>query len=183
MPQKIVERSETLTHAQLLTANVLLLASQKGDGISLGKADFNGYTPIAVYTVKPQTRLLVGRRPDLFDKDVGGIFYAFLKNTSGAEIKGDYKIILSSADGLKKAQILTRPSNTMYSTSPSDRSKQTLLKIGANVPLTVAREDSLLVILLKPNTDNQTLDFDHVDNQILLDVTVQHIGENMLEWI
>jgi hypothetical protein len=183
MPQKIIERNETLTQAQLLTENVLLLASQKGNGISLGQADFNSYTPIAIYTVKPQTRLLVGRRPDLFDKDVGGIWYAFVKNTSGAEIKGDYKIMLSSADGMKKAQILTRRSEAMYSTNPSDRSKQTLLKIGFNVPLVVAREDSLLVILLKPDTDSQTLDFDHVDNRILLDVTVQHVGESMVEWI
>ena len=181
MPIKIIERPKTLMLADFMNQDVTCTASKMGEGI--GFADHEGFTNIGEYTVPPQQRIAIGKRPDYLDKDIGGIFHSELHDASNNDIEGIYKIVLRNATGLKKATILVRPSNLMYKTSPLDRSKQMLNKLGMTVPIIWAKEDSVIQLLFKPDVDGKVINYNNANNVFFLDVTVQYPYEAKQEWI
>lgn len=172
--KRIIEYPKTFTNADFLKADVQCLKSKQGEGV--GMADYEGFTNIGEVTAKPQTMVCIGKRYDLLDKDVGGLCHVELHDSSNNDIEGEIKIVLANANRLKKAVILKRRTNIMYKTAPTDRSKQPLVKVGMNSPPIFAREDSVVQLLFKPDTDGVTVDFDNSLNVILIDYIERQEG-------
>jgi hypothetical protein len=180
-PIKIVERTKNLAITDFLTQNVTCTASQKGEGVGL--ADFEGFTLIGEYVVPPQRRIALGIRPDILNPNSGGLFHIELHDAADANVEGEFKIVFRSASGLRKATIIRRHSNAMYVTTPTDRSKQALIKLGFNIPIIWCREDSVIQLLFKPNVDSSVIKYNSVNNVFYMDVTVQYPLEGTQEFI
>lgn len=182
MTIKIVERSKNLAISDFLKADVTCTASKMATD-TVGYADKDGFTVIGEYTVPPQQKIALGLRPDILNPNSGGLFHIELHDVGDADIEGEYKVVFRNANGTKKAVIITRRSTTMYKTAPTDRSKQALVKLGLNIPLTWVREDSVIQLLFKPDVNGKVIDYDNANNVFHLEVTVQYPYEGIQDFI
>ncbi|MEM3458787.1 MAG: hypothetical protein QXN36_04080 [Candidatus Bathyarchaeia archaeon] len=171
MPVNYNEYSKTLTQFDFLKEDVQCLKDKMGEGI--GFADYEGYTLIGEYKIPKQTLVAVGKRPQIYDQYIGGLFHLELHDSSNNDIEGEVKIVLSNAPKTRKQIITKKRTAYMNKTSPTDRSKVDLLKLGVNVPFVFAQEDGYIELYFKPDTDGVTIDYDNVNNKLLLDITIR----------
>jgi len=175
MPIKIIERTQTLTLTDFLTQDVTCDSNKKGEGI--GMADYEGYTLIGQWKVPKQLVVAVGKRPSPFDQFVCGLFHVALHDSSKNDIEGDVKVVVSNAQQTRKAIVVQRRTKFMNKTSPMDRSKVDLLKLGVNTDIYWVRQDGYIQLYFKPDVNGKTIDYDNPNNVLMLDITTQNLWE------
>jgi len=174
-PIKIIERSETLTVADFLTQDVTCDANKKGEGI--GMADYEGYTLIGQWKIPKQLVVAVGKRPSPSDQFVGGLFHVELHDSLNNDIEGEIKVVVSNPQQTRKAIVVKRRTQFMNKTNPTDRSKVDLLKLGVNTDIYWVKQDGYIQLYFKPDVNEKTINYNNVNNVLMLDITKQYQWE------
>lgn len=161
------EYSMTFTLRDFMNQDVTCNKNKLGDNI--GNADIQGFTLLGEYKVPKQVYIAIGKRPDIHEPNIGGLFHIELHDSLNNDIEGEFKICFRNNSGLVKQPIIVRHSRGMYKASPTDRSKQSLVKLGINVGFIWAKPDSYVQLWFKPETDGVTVDYDNANNVCLID--------------
>ncbi len=148
---------------------VQFISFKRADDFNMGLADTDisvasgSFTQIGSLTVGAQQTINVGAGVIANGVDSRETAKIRMDDTNGVTIPGVYRLVIQDANGINTIPVVEND-NTNFTTG---------IKLGIKVPF--AREDSKILILLKPDTTT-LVDMSDADNNINIPVTVTNLN-------
>ena len=128
----------------------------------------NSFGLVGTLTVLAQQVIGFGANDVINGGLTGQAVYLALYNTSGVQITGRVRFVVSNAQGTK-TQVVGEYRTERLSADANDRNKAVLMPL--QQPL-ARQDDKLLIMLLPDGSSAVTIDYDGTNTEILIPITI-----------